>query len=157
MRKSKLVLDRNVVFSGKGITVYKEKNGTYFFESNTSNLSNFITNDFLEAASALVKIREANDSRDLWEIPVTKQMMNSINISKSIYWITGGDREWKSTNSIYRGTWDEYQSVFEHKLTPMVKNYMHNFKTLGDVRTYLLNNMNLPFIYELSLELNMIK
>ena len=60
MRKNKqLLLDENVVIESRDILVYKEgeKGNIYYFEGLNPTLNHFITNDYLEAVSALMKIQ----------------------------------------------------------------------------------------------------
>ena len=159
MKRSKVLMDKNIVINQSGVIIYKEANNTYSFECNNNNnrMKYFITNDTLEAVSSFIKIKEADLNESIWSIKITQEMKTNINYKKSLYWITGGDYEWSSCDSNYKKDWINCEDVFYNEFTPTLKNIIKEANTLGDIKHALVNNVNLPTIYEFALSEKMLK
>jgi hypothetical protein len=155
MKRTKTTLEGELLFFKSKISVFKESDNTYYFESNNDKLTYFITDDYMEAVSALMKLKDVMDFEDLWDIEITNKMRENVNIEKSLYWITGGDREWVK-NKTYKKTWKELSNTFTKKYSRKLNSINNNSKTLGDVRDELLKYMSLPIIYEFALNEDMI-
>jgi hypothetical protein len=151
MKRESKIIDKDLVKSN--IQVFKENN-VYYFESNNEKLSNFITNDYMEAVAAFMKLKDTFDLNYLWDIKVTDEMRENLSVNKTLYWITGGDREWVE-NKTYKKTWIEYSNIFVKKYQKRIET-IKECKTLGEVRDEFLKHMNLPMIYEFALTKNMI-
>lgn len=156
MKKNKMILsNENVIFEKSKINVYKEKNNLYYFESYHKNLNYYLSVDYLESVSALMKLKDLYDS-ELWDIKITDEMRNSINLNKSLYWLTGGDREW-ITSKIYNTTWLRSGNLFIEEFGDTVEDINKRCDTLGEVRDEFIKYMNLPTLYEFGLKKGIIK
>ena len=155
MKKNKLtIIESDPIFFKSKIQIFKESD-LYYFECNNIKLSNFITNDYMEAVAALMKLKDTFDFDNLWEIPISNKMRDNININRSLYWITGGDREWVC-NKTYNKTWAEYYEIFVDKYSKRLEKIIDKCETLGEVREEILKYMSLPMVYEFALSKNMV-
>ena len=158
MRKNKqLVLsDNNLIMEKSKISIYRENNNLYFFESNNPNLNYFLSIDYLESVSALMKLKDMYDFDTLWDIKITDEMRINVNYNKSLYWLTGGDREWV-TSKVYNTTWSESSDLFLKEYGSILEDINIKCDNLGEVRDEFLKYMNLPTLYEFGLSKNIIK
>ena len=158
MRKNKqLILSEGyLILENSKVRVYKEKNNLYYFESTNSKLNYFLSVDYLESVAALMKLKDLYDFDSLWDIEITDEMRNNIFLSKSLYWLTGGDREWV-TSSVYNTTWLESGHIFVEEYGNKLEKINKKCKTLGDVRDEFIRYMNLPTLYEFGLIKGIIK
>jgi hypothetical protein len=153
MRKNKqLILNEgNLIHEQNNVQVYKESNNTYYFESKTPNLNYFYTNDYLESVSALIKIRDVKDFNELWDIQITEEMRSIVNYGSSLYWLTGGDDAW-GNYKIYDIRWDEAIDIFIERYEDILIKINKESHTLSDVKLKLNKFLNLPTLYEFSIE-----
>ena len=153
MRKNKqLILNEgNLFLEQNNIQVYREGNNTYYFESQTPNLSYFFTSDYLESVSALMKIKSTQEIDQLWEIKITEDMRNIANYGSSLYWLTGGDDAWNKYR-VYNIRWDEAIDLFTEEYEDILIKINNESETLGDVKEELNKHLNLPILYEFSIE-----
>lgn len=148
-------IDRIKLFSNKdNLNIYKE-GSIYLFENRDQSLPYFITNDYLEAVSALMKLKNLINYDDLWNIEINKQMKESVSINKCLYWLTGGDREW-IINKRYNQRWSEICDVFIDQYSDIINEVICDSNTLNDVRVHLIKDLNLPVLYEFSLDKGLI-
>lgn len=145
LNEGKLFLDQN------NIQVYKESNNTYYFESQTPNLNYFFTCDYLESVSALMKMKYMSKFNQLWDIKITEEMRGIANYGSSLYWLTGGDDAWNKYR-VYNIRWDEAIDLFIEKYEDILIKINKESETLGDVKKELNKHLNLPILYEFSIE-----
>tara|TARA_R110000772_G_scaffold66676_4_gene148366 strand:+ start:4983 stop:5459 length:477 start_codon:yes stop_codon:yes gene_type:complete len=153
MRKNKqLILNEgNLFLEQNNIQVYRESNNTYYFESQTPNLNYFFTCDYLESVSALMKIKGTQEIDQLWGIKITEDMRNIANYGSSLYWLTGGDDAW-SKYKVYNIRWDEAIDLFIEEYEDILIKINNESETLDDVKIELNKHLNLPILYEFSME-----
>lgn len=152
-RQSSTLNENNLILEKNNIMVYKEKNNTYYFESQRSNLNYFYTCDYLESVSALIKIKDIKDFDLLWDMEITDEMRSMVNYGSSLYWLSGGDNAWNSYR-IYNIRWDEAIDLFLEEYNEILIKINTESKTLRDAREMIKKHLNLPKIYEFSLENN---
>lgn len=140
-----LIIERN------NIQVYKESNNTYYFESQIPNLNYFFTNDYLESVSALMKIKGVKEFDQLWKMKITEEMKNIANYGSSLYWLTGGDDAWNNYK-VYNIRWDEAIDLFTEEYEDILIEINNDSYTLEDVKIKLNKYLNLPILYEFSIE-----
>ncbi len=88
-----------------------------FFE-----FENHVTEDVAEAVA--IMMRGNNVSKSFWEQKISANN-DLIQPRKSLYWLTGGDKEWiKLTN--YTKPWNEVEDEFEHEFKFLI-NIQNNF------------------------------
>lgn len=153
MKKNKMTLsNENIIIESSVFNLYKEKNNDlYYFESFHKNLNHFLSIDYLESVSALMKLKELHDFDLLWDIEITDEMRNNIDIKKSLYWLSGGDREW-ITSKIYNTTWSDSSHLFLEEFEEMIEDINKKCNTLGETRDEFIKYMNLPTLYEFGLK-----
>jgi hypothetical protein len=135
-------------FDTNRLTMVEEKN-EYFFE-----IGNKITTDIAEAVSILM--REFSWDDKIWQIEVDKKMIyEEIDPEKSLYWLTGGDKEWSSLKN-YNRPWSEYYLDFQEEFGFLIVSIVKRSKTLLDIRNGFLKYLNLPTLYNFAISKNMI-
>lgn len=158
MKKLNRILVQNesgvIVYESKFVRIYKENDGSLYFESTSKNKMEFKTNDSLEGVAALMKTKETFMDDKIWEIELTNKYKSSA--ENALYWITGGDNQWTSENCIYKYSWSEICDIFTHKWGDKIYEIIGNAKTLGDVKEEFIKHFNLPTIYEFSLDNSLI-
>lgn len=154
MRRSKQILEDNLVLFKNKVNIYKEKNNTFYFESNNPKLY-FLTNDYLEAVSALMKLKEMRNFDNLWNISITSEMKKSVDISRCLYWLTGGDKDWRN-KQIYTKSWRSSSKIYLIEYKDRINKILNKCETLGEVRDEFLKYLTLPKLYEFSLNKGLI-
>jgi hypothetical protein len=123
-----------------------ENEGSLFFE-----IGNVITDDTCEAVSILMKT--VNENNKIWNSEINKSQY--INPIKSLYWLTGGDIEWKKLPN-YKKPWSECHMNFSNKYEDIIINIFKKSKTLGDIRKGFIENLNLPKLYDYAVSIDLI-
>jgi len=137
-----------VIYSSDRIRVSKELNGELFFE-----IENEITADLSEAI-AIVLNKGINDNK-FWETSFNINI-NNIAPDKTLYWLSGGDREWISRTH-YNKTWSEVYLTFQEEYGVSIIDIISKAKTFSDVKKEFLKKLNLPTLYEFSLDKGYLK
>jgi hypothetical protein len=137
-----------VIYNSDRIRVNKELNGELFFE-----IDNELTTDLAEAI-AIVLNKGINDSI-FWKTTFNINIQN-ISPDKTLYWMSGGDREWIS-KSHYEKSWSDVYLTFQEEYGLFIIDTINKAKTFGDIRNEFLKKLNLPTLYEFSLEKGYIK
>ena len=132
------------------MTISKEANKILYFESNQRQLNSY---DVIEGTSALMGIKELQNS-DLWEVKVEQKWNSSA--ERALYWLTGGDDEWKQEGH-YKYEWSDVCQIFTHKFSDIVYDILENAKTLGDIKDGFNEHLSIPKLYEFSLNNGLIK
>ena len=71
----------------------------------------------------------------------------------ALYWLTGGDYEWKIMTN-YKKQWMECSLDFQEEFGLIIFNIIKKSKTMSDIREGFLKNINLSVLYEFALEKN---
>jgi len=143
-----------LLFDDNQVKVYKKPNGKLYFESTDINLGEtFICNDYAESVAALMRLPNIFNNNKLWKIKINNKY--DIKVNQVLYWLTGGDKEW-SDNANYKFKWEEVESIFTHKFEDTILEIISKSNTLGDIKRGFMRHLNLPIIYEFSLNNNLI-
>lgn len=132
-----------------GAAVIKEGD-EYFFE-----IGSEMTTDVAEAVSIFMRTIDWNDP--IWNTAVNKKMIyENITPEKSLYWLTGGNKEWHSLNH-YNRPWCDCYLDFQEEFGFLIVNIVKKSKTLLDIRNSFMKYLNLPILYNFAISKNMIK
>ena len=75
----------------------------------------------------------------------------NITPEKSLYWLSGGEIEWKIMSN-YKKTWIDSSLLYQEEFGMRVISILKKSKTMNDVRNGFLKYLNLPILYEFALE-----
>lgn len=151
MKKRKDLLERigtKIIFTDKTRKISIEGN-KWFFE-----IGKELTTDIAEAVSLL--IRECDDNDQIWQVELRNINTEDITPEKSLYWLTGGYKEWKSLEN-YNRPWCDCYLEFQEEFGFAILSSVNKSKTLGDIREYFIENLNLPVLYDFALSKNLIR
>ena len=147
MKKKKVITKERdasiVIYGSDRIRVSKELNGELFFE-----IENELTSDLSEAIAII--INKGIIDGNFWKTTFNINMSN-ISPDKTLYWLSGGDREW-ITRTNYSKSWSDVYLSYQEEFGMVVFNIVNKSKTFGDIRKEFLKKLNLPTLYEFSLE-----
>lgn len=137
--------------------IYKSDNISLCRVDNSIHLFGYQDLTINEVFEILVwGIKNRNNDEEFWNVKLTatdKQNARSINI---IYWLTGGDKIWKSHNWIWKKEWNELSLVFIEHFDDKIIRLVNSSKTLGDLRNKIKNKLSCEDFYELGLSLDII-
>ena len=151
MKKRKDLLEKigtKTIFTDKTRKISIEGN-EWFFE-----IGKELTTDIAEAVSLLVRECDSNDQ--IWEVEIKDINTEDITPEKSLYWLSGGYKEWKSLEN-YNRPWCDCYLDFQEEFGFTILNYVNRSKTLGDVREYFIENLNLPILYDFALSKDLVR
>lgn len=151
MRKRKTLLERigtKVIYNDNKIKISREGN-EWFFE-----IGKELTTDLAEAVSIL--LRKCDKTNPIWNIELREINIDDITPEKSLYWLTGGDTEWKSLEH-YNTPWCDCYLDFQEEFGFLIVNIIKRAKNLDDIRKYFLEYLNLPTLYEFALSRNLVR
>ena len=153
--KKKVILEDYLIFEESQTKIFKENDGKLYFENAAKNSkAKLCTNNYLEAVACLMKMKDLYKS-ELWDIKITGEMRKNINYYDVLYWLTGGDREWKYGNT-YNVKWSGSRDIFLNSFDGKLKEINGRCGTLGEVRMEFLRHFNLPIMYNYCIENNII-
>jgi len=118
-------------------------NQQIFFE-----FDNHVTEDVAEAVAIMMRSNDVKKS--FWEQKISANN-DSVEPRKSLYWLTGGDREWVKLSN-YTKPWNEVEDEFENEYKFLIKWIVNKSKTMGEIRDMFIKYLNLPTLYEFALE-----
>lgn len=151
MKKRKDLLEKigtKIIFNDDTRKISIEGN-EWFFE-----IGKELTTDITEAVSILM--RECDNNDQVWDIEIKKINTSDITPEKCLYWLTGGHKEWKSLEN-YNKPWCDCYLEFQEEFGLVILNAIRLSNTLGDVRNYFIDNLNLPVLYDFALSKNLIR
>ena len=126
MKKKKLLLlsEPTLVFSDEKIKINKVGN-EWFFE-----IGKEVTSDLGEAVSLM--IRTCDPKNDIWNLEICPDIDNIIP-EKSLFWLTGGDQEWKNLEN-YKKPWCDCYLDFQEEFGMLIINIIKRSKSLKDIK-----------------------
>lgn len=151
MKKRKDLLEKigtKTIFTDKTRKISIEGN-KWFFE-----IGKELTTDIAEAVSLLVRECDSNDQ--IWEVEIKDINTEDIAPEKSLYWLSGGYKEWKSLEN-YNRPWCDCYLEFQEEFGFTILNVVNRSRTLGDVREYFIENLNLPVLYDFALSKDLVR
>jgi len=128
-----------LIFSDEKIKVSKN-NDSYFFE-----LPNGITGDIAEAVSMMMTIPDENK---IWNININGDI--EIDPEKSLYWLTGGSKEWDGLEH-YKKPWCDCYIEFQKEFGTTIVSIVKKANNLGDIKKMFIKYLDLSTLYEFAL------
>lgn len=112
-----------------------------------------ITQDIAEAVSLLMRRVEHNDP--VWKMELKNIILEHITPEKSLFWLTGGRKEWDSLHN-YKRPWHDCYLDFQEEYGLMVLRCVDKSKSLSDIRDNFLKYLNLPILYNFAVSKNLV-
>jgi hypothetical protein len=151
MRKKKTLLKEigtKIIYDDKTIIISREGN-EWFFE-----IGRELTTDLGEAVSLLLRNCDARD--EVWKTDIKEMNIDNISPEKSLYWLTGGEREWKTLEN-YNRPWCDCYLDFQEEFGLLVISIIKRSKTLEDMRKHFIEYLNLPVLYDFALSKKLLR
>jgi hypothetical protein len=151
MRRKKTLLKEigtKIIYDNDTIKISSEGN-KWFFE-----VGKEITTDLGEAVSLLLRNCDSND--DVWQMIIKDIDTQNIEPQKSLYWLTGGDKEWKTLEN-YNRPWCDCYLDFQEEFGFLIVNIINKSKTLNEMRKYFIEYLNLPVLYDFALSKKLLR
>lgn len=151
MRKKKTLLKEigtKIIYDDKTIIISREGN-EWFFE-----IGKELTTDLGEAVSLLLRNCDASD--EVWKTDIKEMNIDNISPEKSLYWLTGGEKEWKTLEN-YNRPWCDCYLDFQEEFGLLVISIIKRSKTLEDMRKHFIEYLNLPVLYDFALSKNFLR
>jgi hypothetical protein len=145
MKKKKVeIMRRFDLWSDSFIKIDKEVDEFYF------EIGSEITTDLAEAVAILMKSKSKWDE-NFWNLEIKNLNYYNISPGKALYWLSGGDKEWKEMEN-YKKNWSECALDFQEEFGLRIISILRKSKTLKDIRSGFIKYLNLPILYEFALE-----
>ena len=120
-----------------------------FFE-----VGNHLTTDICEAVA--IMMRNKIDDKNFWNKKINDEIdLDAIEIRHCLYWLSGGDDEWKK-REFYKRPWNECDLLFQEEFGITVQVIVKKAKTISDIRSGFMKFLNLTTFYEFALSKNLI-
>ena len=151
MKRRKLALKtigKNDVYNDGVVRVTKEED-VYFFE-----IGNELTSDIAEAVAILMRKVDYNDN--IWDLKLEDIDAESITPEKSLFWLTGGDSEWRILEN-YNKPWCDCYLDFQEEFGMLIFNIVKRTTKIKEIRDNYYKYLNLPILYDFAISKNMIK
>lgn len=151
MRKKKTLLKEigtKIIYDDNTIIISREGN-EWFFE-----IGKEMTTDLGEAVSLLLRNCDASD--EVWKTDIKEMNIDNISPEKSLYWLTGGEREWKTLEN-YNRPWCDCYLDFQEEFGLLVISIIKRSKTLEDMRKHFIEYLNLPVLYDFALSRKLLR
>ena len=152
MKKKKVLTKERetsvMIYRSNKIRVSRELNGELFFE-----IENELTSDLSEAVAMVINL--GIDDKLFFETTFNVNVEN-ISPDKTLYWLSGGDREWV-TKQHYSKSWADVYLSYQEEYGISIINIIKKSKTLGEVKNGFIKYFNLQTLYEFSLDKGFIK
>jgi len=145
MKKKMSIENINVIYDDS-ISKISIDNNIMIFEIGTE-----LTTDIAEGVSLLMKKLDKNNP--IWKTKINKPLIET---QKCLYWLSGGDIEWKKTEN-YNKKWSDVFSEYDDEFKDIVSDIIHNSRTLGTIRDGFNKKLNMKVFYEFALKKKLIK
>lgn len=144
MKKKNKIKEEISELLDKNFLNVSKKNGCLTFE-----IEGEVTSDLAEAVSILMnKNIDINDP--IWEKEVENINLYNIVPEKTLFWLSGGYKEWDNLLH-YKKPWSECYIYFQEEFGFMVINSIKRSKKLKDIRDYFIKYLNLPILYDFAI------
>ena len=151
MRKKKTLLKEigtKIIYDDNTIIISREGN-EWFFE-----IGKEMTTDLGEAVSLLLRNCDASDQ--VWKTEIKEMNIDNISPEKSLYWLTGGEKEWKTLEN-YNRPWCDCYLDFQEEFGLLVVTIIKKSNTLEDMRKHFIEYLNLPVLYDFALSKKLLR
>ena len=151
MRKRKTLLKEigTKIIYDDNTTIISREGNEWFFE-----IGKEMTTDLGEAVSLLLRNCDASD--EVWKTDIKEINIDNISPEKSLYWLTGGEKEWKTLEN-YNRPWCDCYLDFQEEFGLLVVSIIKRSKTLEDMRKHFIEYLNLPVLYDFALSKNFLR
>lgn len=140
MKRRKWILEQeHTIYNKSDISIINSGNQIIYEIKGNSTL------DIVEATSILMSL--SIEDLDIWNIPIINLDKNLITPEKTLYWLSGGDKEWVILDN-YSISWYDCHDIFCLKFGHLVHQSVEHSKTLNDIRKFLKQNLNLAIIWD---------
>lgn len=112
------------------------------------------TYDIAEAVAILM--RSATHDDPIWKREVECVNIENIIPEKSLFWLTGGYKEWEKLEN-YNKPWSSCYLDFQEEFGFMVIKIVKRAKTLKDIRDGFLRYLNLPVLYDFAVSKDLVR
>lgn len=147
MKKRKEVSENNIlVFKTNVVEITKDLNNNLFFE-----IKSEVATDLGEAVAIMMNL----GIKDVWNIEIDNNV-EDIYPEKSLYWLSGGNKEW-SLLEHYKKPWVKCYLDFQEEFGFMVVEIIRRSKTLGDIKSGFIKYLNLPTLYDFAISKKLVK
>ena len=137
-------------FLNQSILNVSKQSNEYFFE-----IGGEATTDVAEAVSILMRKVQWNDP--IWDMNIDKKIVyEDITPEKSLFWLSGGNTEWKTLNH-YNRPWCDCYLEFQEEFGFLIINIIKKSKKLSDIRDGFMKYLNLPVLYNFAISKDMVK
>jgi len=150
-RKKSLLREEisEIVFSSDRLMINKSGNINFF------EIGEQITTDIAEAVSMMI-IKGVDMNDPIWKVEIKDYDFNNIIPERSLFWLTGGYKEWDNMIN-YNRPWSDCYLDFQEEFGFLVINGVKRHKRLKDIRDYFLRYLNLPVLYDFAVSKNFIR
>jgi len=148
MKRKKVDLMRKFNFWSDNFTKIDKEGDQYYFE-----IGSDITTDISEAVAIMMTYKNKNSDK-FWQLELKEIDYYNIKPELALYWLTGGDYEWKIMNN-YKKQWMECSLDFQEEFGIIIFNIIKKSKTMNDIREGFIKYLSLPILYEFALEKNL--
>ena len=143
VRRDKEILNQSI------LNVSKQSNENFF------EIGGEATTDVAEAVSILMRKVQWNDP--IWDMNIDKKIVyEDITPEKSLFWLSGGNTEWKTLNH-YNRPWCYCYLDFQEEFGLLVISIIKRSKTLEDMRKHFIEYLNLPVLYDFALSKKLLR
>ena len=151
MRKKKTLLKEigTKIIYDDNTTIISREGNEWFFE-----IGKEMTTDLGEAVSLLLRNCDASD--EVWKTDIKEINIDNISPEKSLYWLTGGEKEWKTLEN-YNRPWCDCYLDFQEEFGLLVVSIIKRSKTLEDMRKHFIEYLNLPVLYDFALSKKLLR
>ena len=92
----------------------------------------------------------------VWNIEIKGINTEEITPQKSLYWLTGGNNEWKSLDN-YNKPWCDCYLDFQEEFGMLIINIIKKSKSFKEIRDNFNKHLNLPILYNFAVSKDMIR
>lgn len=151
MKRKKELLDKDLsemVYIKDKVIISKDSN-EWFFE-----VGKEITSDIAEAV--VILMRDFSWDHSIWETEVGNIKIENITPEKSLFWLTGGYKEWRSLEH-YNRPWCDCYLDFQEEFGFLIINIVKKAKKMGDIRDGFMRYLNLPILYDFAVGRDLVR
>lgn len=148
MKRKKFLKELPETLFNENIIIIKTNDNLYF------EIGDDLTTDTAEAVSILMRKIDFNDP--IWKTEVKNINIHNISPEKTLFWLSGGYKEWESLKN-YNKPWCECYLDFKEEFGFLVINAVTRAKRLKDIRDYFIKYLNLPVLYDFAVSKGLVR
>ena len=148
-RKVDLQVRGNCSVFDDGILKISKEVRNYYFE-----IGGEVTFDVAEAVAIMMRVIDW--SSPVWTIGISDIDTSKMSPERALYWLSGGNTEWKSLEN-YDRLWCECYLDFQEEFGGLVYNIITNSSNMMDIRNAYVDKLGLTTLYEFALSKNFVK